>query len=233
MQKTALVTGASRGLGAGFVEYLSKEGYKVFAGMRDISNAKSTENYIPVNLDVSDDQSIDQAYAVVASQTEKIDLIINNAGLNKESATNDNKELVCNIDKLDRASLLKMFDVNSISQILVVKKFLPLITGSPSFIINISSCRASFHDEFTNSNANYGYRASKIALNMMTFASLKDLPKNVRTFAVHPGSVKTDMNPGGTETPEGAAKSIIAITRNWKDDYNGKFMRYSGELYPL
>lgn len=233
MQKTAFITGANRGLGEGFVEYLLDQGYKVFAGMRDISSKKSSKNYIPVKIDVADDASISKAFESVSSQTDQLDLLINNAGLNKDSATADRKELVCNLDQLDRASLLKMFDVNSISPILVTKQFLPLLTGSPSFIINISSCRASFHDEFANSNANYGYRASKIALNMMTFASLQDLPENIKTFAVHPGSVKTDMNPGGTEPPLEATENIISITDNWDDDFNGKFMRYNGELYPL
>ena len=199
----------------------------------DISKAKESETYIPVEIDVSNDESIKAAAQEVRKHTNALDLLINNAGLNKDTATNGDKTLVCNLDKLNREYLLKMYDVNSISPLIVVKEFLPLLKATPSFVINISSCRASFHDEFANSNANYGYRSSKIALNMMTFGSIQDLPENVKTFAVHPGSVRTDMNPDGTETPLEAAESIVKIVDNWDDKFNGKFMRYSGELYPL
>jgi hypothetical protein len=61
----------------------------------------------------------------------------------------------------------------------------------------------------------------------------KELPKNIKTFAVHPGSVKTDMNKNGDQAPYDQAKSIIEITKNWKEEFNGKFMCYSGEEYPL
>ena len=160
-------------------------------------------------------------------------MIVNNAGVNKDTATNNHKEYVCNLGSLKREDLLKMFDVNSISPLMILQKFPPLLTSDPSFVINISSCRASFHDEFDNSTGNYGYRASKIALNMLTFCSVKDLPSNVKTFAVHPGSVKTNMNQQGDQTPYEQAEKIISITKNWKEEFNGRFLRYNGVEYPL
>ena len=160
-------------------------------------------------------------------------MLINNAGTNKDTATNNHKELVCTLPQLDRKSLLKMFDINSISPMMVLKYFLPLLKGNPSFAINISSARSSYKDENPNTNGNYGYRASKAALNLMTLGSLFDLPPNVKTFAVHPGSVKTDMNPVGTDLPLEQAKKIISITDNWKEEFNGKFLRFDGTLYPL
>ena len=113
------------------------------------------------------------------------------------------------------------------------KHCLPLLNGKPSFVINISSGRASFKDEFENSTANYGYRGSKAALSMYTFCSTTDLPENVQTFSVHPGDVHTDMNPEGNQTPVEQAEKIIAITENWQEAYNGKFMRWDGTYYPL
>ena len=159
-------------------------------------------------MNVSDDESIKSVFKEVSKKVDHVDYLINNAGLNKDSATNGKKELVCNLNALDRESLLKMFNVNSISPMMVIKFFLPLLHSTPSFVINITSARSSYKDEYPNTNGNYGYRASKAALNMMTFSSLFDLPKNVKTFVVHPGGVKTDMNPTGEHDPIEQAKKL-------------------------
>lgn len=235
--RSVFITGANRGLGKGFVEYFLNQGFKTFVGVRNPSSfdskLSSNPNLVIVPIDVADDESIKKAVAIVSEKTDHLDYLINNAGTNKDSATNNHKELVCNLSQLDRKSLLKMFDINSISPMIVLKYFLPLLKNSSSFVINITSGRSSYKDEIPNTNGNYGYRASKAALNLMTFSSLFDLPKNVKTFAVHPGSVKTDMNPVGTDLPIEQAKKIINITRNWKEEFNGKFLRYNGILYPL
>lgn len=232
--KFAFVTGANRGLGLGFVDYLSTHGYFVFAGVRRITpELVSSDRVEYVLCDVGNDKQLIDCEEKVRTKTDHLDLIINNAGINKDSATGGHKESVCTMGRLKRENLLSMFDINSISPILVTQEFLPLLTSNPSFIINISSDRASYHDEFENSSANYGYRASKAALNMFTFCSTTDLPVNIKTFAVHPGDVHTDMNPQGDHTPLEQAEKIMAITENWNDNYNGRFMRWSGEFYPL
>ena len=231
--KYVFVTGANRGLGKGFVDYLLSQGFTVFAGIRNIEAFKTQPRCIPVMLDVSNDESIHRAFEEVKNSTSTLDFLINNAGTNKDSVTHNHKELVCNLSLLDRKLLLNMFDINSVSPMMVLKEFLPLLQSKPSFVINISSARSSYKDENTNTNGNYGYRASKAALNLMTLGSLFDLPSNVKTFAVHPGSVKTDMNPVGTDSPIDQAKKIIAITKNWKNEFNGKLLRFDGTLYPL
>ncbi len=234
MQKAVLITGANRGLGLGFVKYFLEVGYKVFAGTRNTESfpdLKSANLFI-IKLDMSNDDSIKEAIKEISMNTNQLDFLINNAGVNKDSVADD-KSLVSDLENLDRQILLKMFDINSISPAILTKYALPLLQRSKlGYVINISSCRASFKDEHVNSSANYGYRASKAALNMMTFASIHDLPENIRTFSVHPGNVKSDMNPWGETEPVEAAKQIIQITGNWKDDYNGNFLRFSGEEYP-
>lgn len=228
--QTTLITGAGQGLGKGFVDYLLAQNFLVFAGVRKPVQSQNKNLHV-IELDVTDDRSIDKVFNLIKSQTDHLDFLINNAGVNKDTATNNHKELVCNLKDLDRNILLKMFDVNSISPMIVSQKFLPLMKNDPCFVINISSNRASYGDN-TNTSGNYGYRASKIALNMMTLASLFDLPKNVKTFAVHPGNVKSAMNPGGSQLPQDQAQKIIAITKNWKDELNGKFLKPDGTLYP-
>lgn len=232
--KYAFVTGASRGLGTGFVEYLSKNGYFVFAGVQTIKPEYKNSDLVQyVQCDVSDDQSIASCVNQVKTKTSCIDLIVNNAGINKDSATGGHKELVSKLGHLKRENLLSMMNINALAPLLVVQAFSELLVCNPSFIINISSDRASYHDEFDNPTANYGYRSSKAALNMLTFCSTTDLSDNVKTFAVHPGNIKSDMNPGGKQSPLEQAEKIMTIPANWKDEYNGKFMRWDGTYYPL
>lgn len=234
--KSAFVTGGGKGLGKGFVEYLLDQDMLVFAGVRNPKDTRLTphKNLRMIPLDVSQDTSIVQAAGIVAKEVDSLDYLINNAGVNKDTATNGHQELVSTMPMLDRKLLLTMFDINTVAPLLMAQQFLPLLRKTNSFIINISSCRASYHDEFENSSAKYGYRASKTALNMMTFCSVVDLPASVRTFAVHPGSVRTDMNPEGEDNPYEQARQIIEIsTSKWKEDWNGKFLRYDGTLYPL
>ncbi|MDB5236991.1 MAG: csgA [Parcubacteria group bacterium] len=232
--KTAFITGANRGLGYGFVQYLLSEGYTVFGGTRKIhDDLPSHKNLIWIECDVQNDASIEKAVKSVAEKTESIDLLVNNAGTNKDTIPQGDKDLVSKLGSLDRAALLDMFDINTVSPIILTQEFVGLLKANPSFVINISSARASFSDGHAGSTANYGYAASKVALNMMTFCSEAELPENVKTFAVHPGGVLTDMNPDAQKQPIEQAKAIVSITENWNDSLNGKFLNYSGSLYPL
>lgn len=236
IMKSAFVTGASQGLGKGFADYLLETGWRVFAGtLKDMNDLEKKENLHWVEIDVTDDKSIERALEIIFAETKVLDLLINNAGVNKDTATNNQKDLVSSLPKLNRQLLLRMFEVNAVSPIMITKKFLRILNGDLSFVINISSCRASFHDndEQSNYKGNYGYRASKLALNMLTFCSLYDLPKNVKTFAVHPGDVKSQMNLAGHQKPIEQAEKILHIMDNWHDEKNGRFFNYDGNFYQL
>lgn len=232
--KYAFVTGAGRGLGKGFVDYLTTHDYFVFAGVRTVKKEYiNTPQLFYIPCDVTSDASIKNAFEQISTHTDHLDLIVNNAGLNKDSATGGHKEKVSLLSSLEREYLLTLFNANAVSPLMVVKTFVPLLKKDPSFIINIASCRASFHDAFDEGNPNYGYAASKIALNMYTYRLTKELPPHIRTFAVHPGSVKTDMNPGGDQLPVDQAGHIISITDHFDQAMNGKFFNWDGTAYPL
>lgn len=233
--KSILITGAGRGLGRGFVDYCLSQNMLVFAGVRSAQySLPAHPNLQVLPLDVTRDNEIVAAAQVIEKQVGYLDFLVNNAGVNKRSATNDHKALVDNLAELDRQALLHMFDVNAVAPLLVLKHMLPLLNQSgQSFVINISSERASFHPEFPVTSGNYGYRASKLALNMMTAAAVHDLSGVIKVFAVHPGSVQSDMNKQGTQLPRKQAENILAITRSWTNDLQGKFLNYDGTPYPL
>lgn len=233
--KSVLITGAGRGLGKGFVEYFLDQEFHVFAGVRGGVGLEdlASDRLTVLDLDVESDESIETAFATIKSQTDSLAYLINNAGINKNSATANRPELVSRLGSLKREPLLEMFNINSVAPLLLTQTFVPLLNQDLSFVINISSCRASFHDPFSSSWANYGYTASKVALNMYTFHSLFDLPTTIKTFAVHPGDVRTDMNPEGSDDPKEQARKIITITHNWHDELNGRFLNYDGSSFPL
>src|ERR1700743_2963337 len=88
MTKTILITGTSSGFGRDTAETLAREGYRVFAAMRDIAgrnrshaDALRSQKISVVELDVTDDGSVDRAIASVLAEAGKIDVLVNNAGI--------------------------------------------------------------------------------------------------------------------------------------------------------
>jgi len=233
--KTAFVTGANRGLGKGFVEVLLKQGYRVLAGMRRPAEfSLQSELVTPIEIDLGSDLSCKRAVEVISSTTESLELLINCGAIQRNSPELGSPESVCKLENLSNSALLKMFEVNAVQPILLLQGLLPLLTSDPSYCINISSARGSLYtDETPHSSGNYGYRASKAALSMLTMASTFDLPKNVRTFSVHPGLVATDMNPKGNISPIQSAELILKITEHWSPELHGAFLRNDGSIWPL
>jgi NAD(P)-dependent dehydrogenase (short-subunit alcohol dehydrogenase family) len=228
--KIALVTGASRGIGKGLADRLVELEYYVYCGVRTLSGNSDGNSSQEILLDVSSDESIQNASKEIKSKSGHLDLLINNAGLSRASATNGHPERVMKLSDLDRKALEKIFAINAISPVMVAKYMAPLMTEDNGFIINVSSIR-SLYDNSKNGNGSYGYSSSKIALNMMTLMLAYDLPNNVSTFAMHPGSVKTDMNPEGSLTTTESAKHILEVLDNWDPLHNGLFLNYDGKPF--
>src|SRR3989344_8270903 len=121
--KSAFVTGARQGLGKGFVDHLLDEGFMVFAGVHTkADDMVDTEKLHWIEIDVTDDHSIERASQQAANMTQQIDLLINSAGVNKDTATNNHKEIVSNLSELDRQTVLSMLDINSVSPMMVTQK---------------------------------------------------------------------------------------------------------------
>lgn len=235
--KTALVTGAARGIGKAIAQNLAENGFYVYAGVRDVGEeidyGPNSSNIEKIAFDVTSDEQIEKGIAKIKSEKGSLDIVVNNAGLARGSSIFGGKQYVSDIPALDRGKLLLMFNVNAIAPMMVAKYALPIMTNPNSFIVNISSKRASYQDDYNDKTQTSGYRASKLALNMFTKCLVDYLPENVKTFAVHPEETITEMNPNGIFTADQTAKNLFNLVQNFDSELNGMFLNWDGTIYPV
>lgn len=237
--KTVLITGANRGLGLGMAKEALSRGYKVLVTCRDPENASELKEMhgrlqgqlVILRLEVTSDDSIKELLTSLESIVDSIDILINNAGVNSVTLSPESPKKLRNLMSLDRNLILKMFDINTVSPIILAKNLLRFLKKSENpLIVNISSFRASFGD--IEEEPDYAYTSSKVALNMMTRELSMELnPENINCFAIDPGWVKTPMTKGeGDYTPEESAQTIFNTIENFNSKNNGKFLNTNGSL---
>jgi len=221
--RRVLVTGASRGIGLEFVRQFLARGDHVFAACRDPENAYGlheldSDHLHPITLDVADETSIEMAYAVVRSQTDALDLLINNAGI-----LIDDDEL----GSLTFDNLLHILRVNAVAPMLIAQRSLDLLQrGSDPKIICITSGHGSLSSK--PDGGPYGYSASKAALNMFTRTLAFDV-RSVTSFVIDPGWVRTDMGGGSASlSPEKSVGGMMRIIDRATKRDTGKFFRWDG-----
>lgn len=232
--KHALVAGASRGLGLEFVRQLLHRGDCVFAGCRHPEDseglqsllARNSERLHPLRLDVEDESSIADAVATVLLKYERLDLLINSAGIYPRGETPQT---------VTAETMLRAFRVNAVAPLLVARKFLGLLReGNAPKIVNISSKMGSLWWKQQEGGGDYSYCSSKAALNMITRTLALDLlDDGIISVVVNPGWVQTDM--GGeaadltcAESVEGLLKVIGGLTLK----QSGKFLTWDGTEHP-
>lgn len=181
MNKIALVTGGTSGLGLQLVSDLTDRGYKVYSlsfNQKIINSLKS--NYPAVEFmcgDITKEQDVDVAVQTITNDEGRLDVLINNAGIIYPGG----------IEQLSYDEWKKMFDVNVNGVFLVTQKFLSLLkkTGD-SCVINVSSISSKM------TGGSIGYSASKAAVDMMTKSLAKELAQyGVRVNSVNPGIMDT------------------------------------------
>jgi len=238
-KKYALITGANRGLGFAWCKQLGQMGYTVLLTARDLEKAAAKIDELkelgieafPHQLDVTDETSIHTLAEEVAAQYGKLDMLINNAGINSKSTHNEMTFLKnFRLAHLDPKEILKMIHINGIAPIIVAKHFVDLLAkGQQAKIVNMSSWLGSL--SLKNTGGNYSYATSKAALNMMTRALAHDLtPQGIITIVVNPGWVQTRM--GGFSanlSPEESVQRLIdnVINKLTIED-SGKFFDWDG-----
>ncbi len=238
--KTALVTGATRGIGYETVRQLAQTGVHTLLAGRDRAKAveaalKLQGEGLPVEaiaLDVTNDASIAAAADEVAKKFGHLDILVNNAGIMVDEPGKK-------VSEQTQDAWRKTFDTNVFGLIAVTQAFLPLLHKSPSArIVNVSSLLGSLTLHSQPGSPIYdfkvpAYNVSKSAVNAWTVQlayELKDSKIKVNT--IHPGYVKTDMNAGGGEidVPDGA-KTSVALALIDDNGPNGSY-RYLDDVLP-
>ena len=222
---TAVVTGASRGIGSEFVVRLLESGWKVYAGYRSDKHRLeliNNENLSCYSLDVTDNQSIKNFCDKI---TDDVDLLINNAGVPDGRWRN--------ISEIDDEWVLQVLDINSVGPVRMVRELYDKMShDSLTTIAMISSLMGSIDD--CHSGRSYAYRASKTALNMFSVAMKKEaLEDNISFLILHPGWVKTRM--GGEHAPVELSESVegmLNLIVNHTLDKSGRFVQYDGVDLP-
>lgn len=218
MEKVILVTGASRGIGKNIAYNLALDGYKVIANynnsekeakdLKEELNKKNIEIDI-FKADVSKKQEVENLINFVIEKYNKIDVLINNAGIAEEKLFIDITEE--DFDKMMKVNLYSVFYTTQA----VVKNMLKIHNGA---IINISSIYG-----LTGGSCEVHYSMTKAGIDGMTKALAKELgPSNIRVNSIAPGAIDTDMNKNLTqedwkiieeETPLNKIGKPIDITR--------------------
>ena len=223
--RTAVVTGASRGIGSEFVARLLEDGWKVYAGYRSEKHRLElidSQNLVCHRLDVTDNESV---RGFCKKITGNVDLLINNAGVPDGRWRN--------ISEIDDEWVLQVLDINSVGPVRMVRELYNKMNhDSLTTVAMISSLMGSIDD--CHSGRSYAYRASKTALNMLTVAMKKEgLEDNISYLILHPGWVKTRM--GGEHALVGLEESVsgmMQLIENHNIDNSGVFLQYDGVELP-
>ena len=218
-KKTALVTGANKGIGFEVAQQLAAAGYKVLLGARNQALGEEAAaklkrydvRYLAIDLD--DLATIAIAAQAIDADFGHLDVLVNNAGI---AAQGDGLPSSCSLEAIERS-----FRVNFLGSVAVTQAMLPLLRKAPSAsIVNVSSGLGSITKSgdpaWTHVAAKYlGYAASKAALNMLTVQLAYELRNTkIKVNAAHPGWVKTDMGTDAApmEIPDGAKTSVALAT---------------------
>jgi len=184
--KTAVVTGASKGIGAGIAKAFAREGANVVVnyarGKEDAEKVaaaieKAGGKAIAVQADVSKQADVDRLFEIARKTFGTIDVLVNNAGVYEFAP----------IDQVTEASYRRMFDLNVLGTVLSTQAAVKSMNGSGS-IINLSSV-ASLTPPATASL----YSATKGAVDVITRSLAIELgPKKIRVNSLAPGLVETE-----------------------------------------
>ncbi len=229
MTKTTLITGANKGLGRETVRRLLAEGHEVWLAARDRSLGQAAADELGarfVQLDVTDEDSVTAAAAVVAAATGgRLDVLINNAGI--AGGRKPAGEVTAN-------DVRSVFETNVFGVVRVTPAFLPLLERSESpVIVNVSSGMGSIAvttdpERFESTLIGIAYPASKTAVNMLTTQYAKAFAQ-IRINAVDPGYTATDLNRhNGTQSVEEGTDAIVAIAKLDLSGPTGTFVDRNG-----
>jgi NAD(P)-dependent dehydrogenase (short-subunit alcohol dehydrogenase family) len=227
--KTALITGANKGIGHEVARELAAKGFHVFVGARNAKTGRKAAEEIAkksgkttfLEIDVDDNDSVTKAAREFSNIEDHLDVLVNNAGI-----IVDGDEAILEIsDELIRKTL----ETNTLGALRVTRAFVPLLRKSKApRVINVSSGSGQLTDGADGWAP--AYSISKTALNGVTSQLAAGLPK-FAVNAVCPGWVRTDMGgENASRSVEEGADTIVWLASEAPQDLTGKFLRDRKEI---
>ncbi len=217
----SVITGANRGIGLALARELQSQGHQVVAACRSSSkelNALGVE--IVEGVDVASQEGVALLSQKIGER--KIELLINNAGILVFGDT---------LTEPDYEGMARQFEVNAVAPLRVTSALQNSLAQGAK-VAFVTSRMGSIADN--GSGGVYGYRMSKVALNMAAVSMSHELaPRGVSVVILHPGMVKTDMIGGrGEVEPEEAARGLLARIEETSIENTGRFVHQNGEQLP-
>ncbi len=222
-----LITGANKGLGYETARQLIERGHTVYLGARNAERGEVAASALGgqfVQLDVTDDSSVETALSAIARREGRLDVLVNNAGVSTGA-------------DVAGPIALDVFDTNAIGLIRVTQAALPLLELSENpVVVNVSSALGSFwavtnpeRRQFHFPSIIYG--SSKAAVSMLTVQYAKTFP-GIKFNTVEPGFTATELTPfsGAGQPVEEGAKVIVRMATIGVDGPTGTFQEGDGEL---
>ena len=196
--KVVLITGASSGIGAACARMLSQQGFRVYGTSRN--GEFQPAGYQALQMDVTDDSSVERAIGHVTKETGAIDVLINNAGCGVAGA----------VEETSTQEALRQMDVNFMGAFRVTRAVLPIMRSQRSgLIVNISSLGGLFGLPFQSF-----YSASKFALEGWTESLCHEVGRfGIRVVLVEPGDIKTGFT----------ASRVLVAAHNSSSAYADQF----------
>lgn len=234
--RTALVTGAGRGLGLEFVRQYAADGWRVLACHRTdpagAAIADTPGDVVALQMDVTDHRRVDEVARRLAGET--IDVLINNAGMIGRRGFGAGAGAEHAFGSSDYGVWDRIFHTNVMGPMKVSEAFVRHVAASRhGKVVMLTSILGSM--ALNDSGGLYAYRASKAALNAITRSMAIDLaPHGIVVAGLHPGWVRTEM--GGSAADLDAETSVTGMRRviaGLTMEHAGRLLTFEGNSLPF
>lgn len=243
----ALVIGGNRGIGLAFVKQLLSDPRfdQIFVTYRTVTSstellklAQTHDRLHCIAMDLTIESQIEAGLADIKTSTSELHFVINCVGFLHEEGITPEKAL----RQIESANLIRYFQVNSISAVLLAKYLLPLLNhNKPNIFATISAKIGSIEDN--RLGGWYGYRASKAALNMLLKTASIEYSRRSKQTAIillHPGTTDTRLSkpfqrgvpPEKLFSVEKTVGLLLNVLGDVTLEDNGSFFSWDGSRLP-